>query len=60
MQKESKATIKERVESVAELVHIEELLERYPAQISGGQRQRVALARAIATKADVLLMDEPL
>jgi multiple sugar transport system ATP-binding protein len=60
MQKESKATIKERVDSVAELVHIEELLDRYPAQISGGQRQRVALARAIATKADVLLMDEPL
>jgi multiple sugar transport system ATP-binding protein len=60
MQKESKATIRERVHSVAELVHIEELLERYPAQISGGQRQRVALARAIATKADVLLMDEPL
>ena len=60
MQKESKATIKERVDSVAELVHIEDLLERYPAQISGGQRQRVALARAIATKADVLLMDEPL
>jgi multiple sugar transport system ATP-binding protein len=60
MQKESKATIKERVNSVAELVHIEELLDRYPAQISGGQRQRVALARAIATKADVLLMDEPL
>ena len=60
MQKGSKATIKERVESVAELVHIEDLLERYPAQISGGQRQRVALARAIATNADVLLMDEPL
>ena len=59
-QKQSDEVVKERVESVSQLLGITDLLERYPAQISGGQRQRVAVARAIAIRSDVLLMDEPL
>jgi multiple sugar transport system ATP-binding protein len=45
---------------VAQLLGIEDLLDRSPRQLSGGQRQRVALARAIVRRPQVFLMDEPL
>jgi sn-glycerol 3-phosphate transport system ATP-binding protein len=50
----------ERLQRVAELLGLERLLERKPAQLSGGQQQRVALGRAIIAEKPVCLMDEPL
>jgi multiple sugar transport system ATP-binding protein len=52
--------LRSRVDGVAEMLELTELLDRKPAQLSGGQRQRVAMGRAVVRDAKAFLMDEPL
>ena len=55
-----RAEARRRVEEVAGMLGLGELLDRRPAQLSGGQRQRVAMGRAIVREPQAFLMDEPL
>ena len=60
IKKTPKATIKEKVDRVLDIVHLSQYAERFPNQLSGGQQQRVALARALVAEPRLLLLDEPL
>ena len=60
LRKVPKQDIKRRVGDAAQILGIEQLLDRKPRQLSGGQRQRVAVGRAIVREPKVFLFDEPL
>ena len=58
--KQSRDEIEARVKKAADILGLDQLLDRYPRQLSGGQRQRVAMGRAIVRDPQVFLFDEPL
>jgi ABC-type sugar transport system ATPase subunit len=60
IRKIDKGNIDSQVKKIANVLQIEDLLQRRPSQLSGGQAQRVAVCRALVWNPDICLMDEPL
>ena len=60
IRKFSDEAIKKKVYHLAELMHIQNLLDKNPTKLSGGEKQRVALARALSFQPKILCLDEPL
>ncbi len=58
--KEDRDVIERRVREMAELLELDQLLDRFPRQLSGGQQQRVAIGRMLIRHPHLFLMDEPM